>query len=80
MIIEQPKYLQALVAAESSDQVKVITGIRRCGKSYLVFNLLKNQLLDQGVHGGNIIDDDERGALSTEQGRGIFAERLAPEA
>ena len=56
MIIERPKYLQALVAAESSDQVKVITGIRRCGKSYLVFNLFKNHLLGQSVPGDNIFE------------------------
>lgn len=56
MIIERPKYLQALTGAMGSDQVKVITGIRRCGKSYLVFTLFKNYLLDQGVPGDNIIE------------------------
>ncbi|WP_058986097.1 ATP-binding protein [Hugonella massiliensis] len=56
MIIERPKYLQALIAAMGSDQVKVITGIRRCGKSYLVFTLFKNYLLEQGVPEGNIVE------------------------
>ncbi|MEE8722543.1 MAG: ATP-binding protein [Eggerthellaceae bacterium] len=56
MIIERPKYLQALIGAIGSDQVKVITGVRRCGKSYLVFNLFKNYLLDQGVPRDNIIE------------------------
>lgn len=56
MVIERPKYLQALIAAMGSDQVKVITGIRRCGKSYLVFTLFKNYLLEQGVPEGNIVE------------------------
>lgn len=56
MVIERPKYLQALIAAMDSDQVKVITGIRRCGKSYLVFTLFKNYLLEQGVPEGNIVE------------------------
>lgn len=56
MIIQRPKYLQALIGAMGSDQVKVITGIRRCGKSYLVFTLFKNYLLDQGVPKDNIIE------------------------
>ncbi len=56
MVIERPKYLQALIAAMGSDQVKVITGIRRCGKSYLVFTLFKNYLLEQGVSEGNIVE------------------------
>lgn len=56
MVIERPKYLQALIAAMGSGQVKVITGIRRCGKSYLVFTLFKNYLLEQGVPEGNIVE------------------------
>lgn len=56
VVIERPKYLQALINAMGSDQVKVITGIRRCGKSYLVFTLFKNYLLDQGIPQDNIIE------------------------
>lgn len=56
MVIERPKYLQALVNAMGSDQVKVITGIRRCGKSYLVFTLFKNYLREQGVPEGSIVE------------------------
>ena len=39
-----------------SDQVKIVTGIRRCGKSYLVFKLFKDYLLEQGVLEQNIIE------------------------
>lgn len=56
MIIERPRYLQDLIASMGSDQVKIITGIRRCGKSYLLFKLFKEQLLARGVPAQNIIE------------------------
>ena len=36
--------------------IKVITGIRRCGKSYLLFELFKNHLIDNGVEDDQIIE------------------------
>ena len=39
-----------------SDQVKIVTGIRRCGKSFLVFELFKQHLLSSGVPEGNIFE------------------------
>ena len=56
MIIERPTYMKQLIAALGTDQVKVITGIRRCGKSYLLFNLFKQYLLEQEVPGSNIFE------------------------
>lgn len=56
MIIERPTYMKQLIAAFATDQVKVITGIRRCGKSYLLFNLFKQYLLEQEVPGSNIFE------------------------
>lgn len=56
MLIERPAYLNKLIAARGSDQVKVVTGIRRCGKSYMVFRLFKNHLLDQGVPEDHIVE------------------------
>ena len=53
MIIERPTYMKQLIAVSATDQVKVITGIRRCGKSYLLFNLFKQYLLEQEVPGSN---------------------------
>lgn len=56
MVIKRSRYLQELINAMGSDRVKVITGIRRCGKSYLVFTLFKNYLLEQGVPKANVIE------------------------
>lgn len=56
MIIERPTYMKQLIAALGTDQVKVVTGIRRCGKSYLLFSLFKQYLLDQGIPGSNIFE------------------------
>ena len=56
MIIERPRYMNELIRGMSSDQVKIVTGIRRCGKSYLLFKLFKNYLLANGVPVANIFE------------------------
>jgi len=48
MEIKRDRYLNRLVSYQWDGQVKVITGIRRCGKSYLLRVLFKNYLLTQG--------------------------------
>ena len=53
MKIAREEYLSKLVAARGDGFVKVITGIRRCGKSYLLFTLFKEYLIDKGVKPGN---------------------------
>ena len=62
-MIERKKYLDKLISKKENGLVKVITGIRRCGKSYLLFNIYKNYLLSIGVSENCIIelalDDDE---------------------
>lgn len=62
-MIERKKYLERLIAKKENGLVKVITGIRRCGKSYLLFNIYKNYLKSIGVDDECIIclalDDDE---------------------
>ena len=55
MEIKREKYLQKLIDYMWDGQVKVITGIRRCGKSYLLRTLFKNYLLGNGVKSENII-------------------------
>lgn len=55
MEIERDRYLKQLIDYQWDGQVKVITGIRRCGKSYLLRTLFKNYLLSQGVKEENII-------------------------
>ncbi len=61
-MIERKKYLDALIKREWNGRIKVITGIRRCGKSTLLFELFRDHLLKDGVPEQNIIilalDDD----------------------
>ena len=40
-MIKRDKYLDLLIAKKWNGMIKVVTGIRRCGKSYLLFNILK---------------------------------------
>ncbi|MBR5631945.1 MAG: AAA family ATPase, partial [Bacteroidales bacterium] len=55
MEIKRDKYLNRLVAHQGNQRVKIITGIRRSGKSYLLFRLFKQHLLDSGVKPSHII-------------------------
>ena len=54
-MIERKKYLDALIKREWNGRIKVITGIRRCGKSTLLFELFRDHLLKDGVPEQNII-------------------------
>lgn len=56
MEIKRDFYLNKLISKQHNQLIKVITGIRRCGKSYLVFTLYKNYLLSQGVDTSHIIE------------------------
>jgi len=56
MTISREMYLEKVVAAKNDGYVKVITGIRRCGKSYLLFNLFKEHLLSVGIRRSHIIE------------------------
>lgn len=55
MDIKRDKYLNDLINRMHNGMIKVVTGIRRCGKSYLLFNIFKNYLLEQGVTASHII-------------------------
>lgn len=55
MEIKRDRYLQQVIDYMWDGQVKVITGIRRCGKSFLLNVLFRNYLLEQGVSADNII-------------------------
>lgn len=67
MIIKRDKYLDKLVRKMNNGMVKVITGIRRSGKSFLLFNLFYDYLLEYGVPDSHIVkialDDDEYAEL-----------------
>lgn len=55
MIIERDLYLKKLLSRRHNGMIKVITGMRRCGKSYLLFNLFANALKDDGIDDAHII-------------------------
>ena len=61
-IIKRDIYLERLIRKKNNGLVKVITGIRRCGKSWLLFRLFYDYLIGSGVDGEHIIalalDDD----------------------
>ena len=56
MVINRPEYIERLTSKTGNGLIKVITGIRRCGKSYLLFNLFRDYLLSQGIEEECIID------------------------
>ena len=56
MIIERNKYLSRLLDNRLNGLVKIVTGIRRSGKSFLLFNIFKQRLLNEGVDAGHIIE------------------------
>lgn len=60
--IKRDRYLQKLIDKKENGLIKVITGIRRCGKSFLLFNLFYDHLIESGVNEEQIIsialDDD----------------------
>lgn len=55
MDIKRDKYLNDLINRMHNGMIKVITGIRRCGKSYLIFDIFKKYLVEQGVNEQHII-------------------------
>ena len=56
MNIKRDRYLNTLISKEHNGLIKVITGMRRCGKSYLLFTLFKAHLLSEGVNADHIIE------------------------
>lgn len=56
MQIKRDQYLNQLIAGRKNGLIKIITGIRRCGKSYLLFTLFHEYLKLQGVDEGHIIE------------------------
>ena len=73
--IKRGIYLQRLIKRTGNGRAKIITGIRRCGKSYLLFTLFRNHLLSSGVDDDHIIaialDDDENEHLLDRHALGL---------
>ena len=63
MEIKRNRYLERLISRMNNGMIKVVTGIRRCGKTYLLFHLFYDYLVQSGVPEDNIItvplDDDD---------------------
>lgn len=55
MDIKRDKYLADLINRMHNGMIKVVTGIRRCGKSYLIFTIFKSYLKEQGVDESHIV-------------------------
>ena len=55
-MIERTRYLEGLIARKHNGMVKVITGVRRCGKSVLLTKLFRKHLLESGVKAERIVD------------------------
>lgn len=71
MIIKRDIYLNRLIERKNNGQIKVITGIRRCGKSYLLFELYYSYLLSEGINPNQII----RIALDSEENEELLDRR-----
>ena len=56
MIIPREKYLRQLITAKGNGMVKIVTGIRRSGKSFLLMTLFHQHLMEQGVQENHIIE------------------------
>lgn len=56
MVIKRDYYLQQLISSQSNHLIKIVTGIRRSGKSFLLFNLFHDYLTESGVDKNHIIE------------------------
>lgn len=56
MIIKRERYLNKLIARKENGYIKILTGIRRCGKSFLLSTLYKEYLLSNGIYESQIIE------------------------
>ena len=56
MVIKRKRYLDKLIIRKHNGMIKVITGIRRCGKSFLLFRLFRDHLLESGIKNDQIIE------------------------
>ena len=55
-MIARPQYLNKLIAKKENGLIKIITGNRRCGKSYLLFTIYHQYLIDNGIKQEQIIE------------------------
>ena len=58
MVIKRDIHLKKLIDSKHNGMIKVVTGVRRCGKSYLLFNLFCHHLKEAGIAADHIIKVD----------------------
>ena len=58
MVIKRNIHLKKLIDSKHNGMIKVVTGVRRCGKSYLLFNLFCHHLKEAGIAADHIIKVD----------------------
>ena len=58
--IKRDHYLQKLIDRRTNGLIKIVTGIRRCGKSYLLDPMFRNYLLETGVPKNHIIKIEKK--------------------
>ena len=58
MNIQRPLYLQKIIDKQHNGMIKIITGLRRSGKSYLLFTLFRNYLHNNGIDDSHIVQID----------------------
>ena len=56
MIIQRDSYLNKLISRQNNGLIKIVTGVRRCGKSFLLFTLFHEYLISKGVDKEHIIE------------------------
>ena len=56
MKFEREHYIAKLISSKHNHLIKIVTGLRRVGKSYLLLNLYKQHLLDNGIDTNHIIE------------------------
>ena len=81
-MIEREEYLRKLIARLDDDRVKVVTGLRRCGKSYLLFNIFGAWLRKNGYDRRHIVsvqlDDDDAADLRTPRALSAWVKKHLP--
>ena len=58
MVIKRDLHLNKLIDSKHNGMIKVVTGVRRCGKSYLLLNLFCQHLKEEGITEDHIIKVD----------------------
>ena len=76
-IIKRDEYLNRIIDRKENGLIKVITGIRRCGKSFLLFNLFYDYLIESGVKEERLQDFEEHFEQAIGENTRLMAANIA---